>query len=212
MKRLLTIHGILVLLLAAASLPAQTPSQPEGWERLFNGKDLTGWEIWGTEKWSVDNGTILGESGPDKDDGFLMTKGTYTDFHAVLRFKCETNTNSGFFYHTTIPEDISKISFIQVEIDNSFGRHTGGLRGHATSWIVWPAPEKEFVLRPFEWNQLLVKVEGKRVRTYLNGVEMVDFTYPKPQVSQGVLALQIHPGGGTRVRFKDIWVKDLSGR
>lgn len=216
MKRLLTrpmiLHAILVLLVSAASLAAQTPSQPEGWERLFNGKDLTGWEIWGTEKWSVDNGTILGESGPDKEDGFLMTKGTYTDFHAVLRFKCETNTNSGFFYHTTIPEDISKISFIQVEIDNSFGRHTGGLHGSATSWIVWPAPEKEFALRPFEWNQLLVKVEGKRVRTYLNGVEMVDFTYPKPKVSEGVLALQIHPGGGTRVRFKDIWVKDLSGR
>jgi len=212
MKRLLTIRGILVLLLAAASLPAQTPPQPEGWERLFNGKDLTGWEIWGAEKWSVDNGTILGESGPDKDDGFLMTKGTYTDFHAVLRFKCETNTNSGFFYHTTIPEDISKITFIQVEIANSFGRHTGGLHGNGTSWIAWPAPEKEFVLRPFEWNQLLVKVEGKRVRTYLNGVEMVDFTYPKPQVSEGVLALQIHPGGGTRVRFKDIWVKDLSRR
>ena len=123
MKRLLTrpiiLHAILVLFVSAASLPAQTPSQPEGWERLFNGKDLTGWEIWGTEKWSVDDGTILGESGPDKDEGFLMTKGTYTDLHAVLRFKCETNTNSGFFYHTTIPEDISKISFIQVEIDNS---------------------------------------------------------------------------------------------
>ena len=82
----------------------------------------------------------------------------------------------------------------------------------ATSWIVWPAPEKEFALRPFAWNELLVKVEGKRVRTYLNGEEMIDFTYPKPLTADGVLALQIHPGGGARVRFKDIWVRDLTRR
>ncbi len=211
-RRSVILSAVLGLVVAAGSMSAQTPSQPEGWERLFNGKDLSGWKVWGMEKWSVDDGAILGESGPDEDDGFLMTEGTYTDFHAVLRFKCETDTNSGFFYHTDIPDDISKITFVQVEIDNSFGGHTGGLHGHATSWIVWPASEKEFALRPFEWNELMVKVEGKRVRTYLNGVQMIDFTNPKPDVTTGVLALQIHPGGGSRVRFKDIWVKDLSSR
>lgn len=55
-------------------------------------------------------------------------------------------------------------------------------------------------------------MEGKRVRTYLNGEEMIDFTYPKPLTADGVLALQIHPGGGARVRFKDIWVRDLTRR
>ena len=95
----------------------------------------------------MDNETILGESGPENDDGFLMTKKTYKNFHAFLRFKCETNTNSGLFYHTTIPEDISKITFIQVEIDNRPGRHTAGLHGSGRSWIVWPAQEKEFYLR-----------------------------------------------------------------
>ena len=206
-----TLTMVLVGVFSVAAV-AQTPPGPDGWERLFNGKDLTGWDIWGTEKWSVDDGTILGESGPDEDDGFLMTKKTYKDFHAFLRFKCETNTNSGFFYHTTIPEDISKITFIQVEIDNGPGNHTAALHGNGRSWIVWPAQEKEFYLRSFDWNELLVKVEGKRTRTYLNGIEMVDFTYPKPHVTEGVLALQIHPGGGSRVRFKDIWVRDLGGK
>lgn len=204
--------ALLVFVALCPQAEAQNPPGPEGWERLFNGKDLTGWEIWGTEKWSVDDGTILGESGPDKDDGFLMTNKTYKDFHAFLRFKCETNTNSGFFYHTTIPKDISKITFIQVEIDNQPGHHTAGLHANDRSWIVWPAQEKEFYLRSFDWNELLVKVEGKRTRTYLNGIEMVDFTYPKPHVTEGILALQIHPGGGSRVRFKDVWVRDLSGR
>lgn len=203
-------------LAAPGALGAQEAERPRpldsGWEPLFNGKNLDGWTIFGTEKWSVDNGTILGETGPDNDDGFLKTIKTYKDFHAFLRFKCETDTNSGFFFHTFLEDDISKIKFIQVEIDNQFGDHTAGLHGDGVSWIVWPAPENEFVLKPFEWNDLMVKVEGKRIRTWLNGVAMIDFTYPRPGVSDGIIALQIHPGGNTRIRFKDLWIKDLSRR
>ena len=33
---------------------------------IFNGKDLTGWTVHGTEKWYVDKGELVCESGPDK--------------------------------------------------------------------------------------------------------------------------------------------------
>ena len=165
----------------------------------------------------VEDGTILGESVKGKD-GFIKTEKTYKDFHASLRFKSETPINSGFFYHSDIEEDISKIKFIQVEIDNRVGNHTGGLHGDHTpelkgrGWIVWPAPELETVIRPYEWNDMLVMVEGHRVRTYLNGVQMIDFTYPDPRNTDGIIALQIHPGKASRIRFKDIYIRDLSVR
>jgi hypothetical protein len=192
-------------------LPRATQLSP-GWEQLFNGKDLTGWTIIGPERWTVDNGTILGESATKRGNGFLKTNKAYKDFDVYLWFKCETNTNSGLFFHSSIEEDISKIKFLQVEIDNRYGHHTGGLHGDRRSWIAWPAPENETVLRPFEWNELLVQVNGNRIRTRLNGVQMIDFVYPNPGVTDGVIALQIHPGGGARLRFKDIWVRDLSQR
>jgi hypothetical protein len=188
--------------------------QPGEWVPLFNGKDLTGWTIVGPERWVVDNGTILGESVAGKD-GFLKTEKKYKNFHAFLRFQCETPINGGFFYHSGIEEDISKIRFIQVEIDNRVGNHTGGLHGDHTpetggrGWIVWPAPELETVIRPYEWNELLVQVEGKRIRTRLNGVQMIDFTYPHPRNTDGIIALQIHPGKASRIRFKDIWIREL---
>jgi len=220
MLRFLTVCAFLVLgIVSAMAQQKQLPATgfDARWEQLFNGKDLAGWKVVGPERWSVDDGTILGE-GIHGKDGFLKTLKKYKNFHAFLRFKCETPNNSGFFYHSDIEEDMSQIRFIQVEIDSAIGDHTGGLHGDRTpetggrGWIVWPAPELETVLRPFDWNDMLVKVEGHRVQTYLNGVQMIDFTFPDPRNTDGVVALQIHPGKPSRIRFKDIWIRDLDER
>jgi hypothetical protein len=198
--------------------PSQRPAEAgTRWVSLFNGKDLTGWMIVGKERWVGDEGTILGES-VNKGNGFLKTEKTYKDFDLFLRFKCESPINSGVFYHSDIVEDISKIKFIQVEIDNRIGNHTGGLHGDRTTpangkgWIVWPAPENETVIKPYDWNDMLVQVHGNRIRTQLNGVQMIDFTYPSPNNTDGILALQLHSGSVARIRFKDIWVRDLTVR
>ena len=46
---------------------------------------------------------------------------------------------------------------------------------------------------------------------HLNGIRVLDFTYPSPVAEEGVIALQLHSGGEGRMRFKDIFVRDLSG-
>ena len=98
----------------------------------------------------------------------------------------------------------------QIEIDRTIGHHTGGIYGDGKGWIVWPAPELETVIRPDDWNDMLIKVEGNRYVTYVNGVQMIDFTYPAPGATEGVIALQLHSGGQGRMRFKDIWIRDLT--
>jgi hypothetical protein len=52
-------------------------------EKLFNGKDLKGWKIYGTEKWFVENGELVCESGPDKGYGYLATTKTYKNLNLV---------------------------------------------------------------------------------------------------------------------------------
>jgi len=49
-------------------------------QTLFNGKDLTGWKIYGTEKWYVEDGLLVCESGPDKEYGYLGTEQKFKDF------------------------------------------------------------------------------------------------------------------------------------
>jgi len=69
---------------------------------LFNGKDLSGWEIYGTEKWYVDDGLLICESGPDKQYGYLATNKSFKDFELTIEFKQEANGNSGVFFRSSI--------------------------------------------------------------------------------------------------------------
>ena len=59
--------------------------------------------------------------------------------------------------------------------------HTGGVYEQTRKWIVWPSPENESVVRPGEWNDYLINVEGNHYISRLNGVVMVDYTDPQPE-------------------------------
>ena len=67
-------------------------------ESLFNGIDLNGWNIHGTELWYVEDGLLVCESGPDQKYGYLSTEEYYDDFILTLEFKQEDNGNSGVFF------------------------------------------------------------------------------------------------------------------
>ena len=101
---------------------------------------------------------------------------------------------------------------LQFEIDRRLGHHTGGVYGDGRGWIVWPAPELEPLIRPNDWNEFLLKVEGNRYICYLNGVLIVDFTDPSPRSLDGYIALQLHSGGAGNMWFKDVFIRDLTKR
>jgi Domain of Unknown Function (DUF1080) len=199
---------VLVFVIAGFTL---SPSG-SGWAPLFNGKDLSGWKKNGDEKWVVDQGTILCESTANKY-GYLSTEKTYKNFVLRLKFKGEAEGNSGVFIHSRItgmdPEHGPDIEGMQVEVDPGKGKHTGGLyESGGRGWVAMPTPEGENALKPGEWNDLEVSVQGAHIVTNLNGVTVVDYTDPLPKFADGVIALQIHTGGGVKMRWKDIQVKE----
>jgi hypothetical protein len=206
---------LLLLPVLTALLSAQNskPKPPgEDWLPLFNGKDLTGWTKIGNEKWEVENGTIHGLA-ITKAYGYLRTEKNYKDFHMSLRFKCEGDGNSGVFFHVEFKPGTPDVTQgPQFEIDCTIGKHTAGIYDVGRQWLVWPAPENETVIRPDDWNEYLLKVEGNRYVARLNGVQMVDYTDPKPFGSDGGIALQLHSGGHGNMRFKDIQIRALSKR
>src|SRR5258706_3866938 len=115
-------------------------------EKLFNSNNLTGWTIHGTEKWYAENGELICESGPDKQYGYLSTDKNYKDFILTLKFKQESNGNSGIFFRSSI-EGV-KISGWQVEVapKNLF---TGGIyESYGRGWLIKPKPEDEKILKP----------------------------------------------------------------
>ena len=174
---------------------------------LFNGKNLDGWEIHGTEKWYVDKGELVCESGPDKQYGYLSTESNYTNFILTLKFKQEANGNSGVFIRSGI-EGV-KISGWQVEVAPS-GLHTGGIyESYGRGWLIQPKPEDEKQLKMGKWNTMKIKVVGDEITTWLNGKQMVYLKDEKIGKGEGFIALQIHDGGGIKVRWKDLVIKEL---
>lgn len=175
--------------------------------RLFNGKDLTGWKIYGTEKWYVDNGELVCESGPDKQYGYLATEQFYKNFDLSLQFKQEANGNSGVFFRSTV--EGTKVSGWQVEVAPP-NHDTGGVyESYGRGWLVQIPDEKETILKVGEWNTLRIRVEGDHVQTFLNGQAMVDMHDEKIGKADGSLALQIHDGGGIKVRWRELMLKKL---
>ncbi|MBN7815130.1 3-keto-disaccharide hydrolase [Algoriphagus pacificus] len=176
-------------------------------EKLFNGEDLTGWTIYGTEKWYVEDGLLVSESGPDKGYGYLGTNENYDDFEITLEFKQEANGNSGVFIRSTV--DGTKVSGWQVEVAPP-GHDTGGIyESYGRGWLVKPDPEKDKYLKFGEWNKMRIVVKGDNVTSYLNGKEMVNFSDAKIGEGKGGICLQIHDGGGIKVYWRNIVLKKL---
>ena len=176
-------------------------------EKLFNGKDLTGWTVYGTEKWYVEKGLLISESGPDKGYGYLGTTAEYGDFEVELEFKQEANGNSGVFIRSTV--DGTKVSGWQVEVAPP-GNDTGGIyESYGRGWLIKPDPEKDKALKFGEWNKMRIVVQGDRVISYVNGVEMVNYADEKIGAGKGGVLLQIHDGGGIKVYWRNIVLKKL---
>ncbi len=170
--------------------------------QLFNGENLEGWTVYGTEKWYVEDGLLVSESGPDKGYGYLATDAFYKDFEISLEFLQEADGNSGVFIRSTV--EGTKVSGWQVEVAPP-GKHTGGVyESYGRGWLIKPEPEKEKVLKEGEWNTLKIRVMGDRLTSWLNGVEMVSITDEKIGQGDGAIALQIHDGGGIRVKWRNI--------
>ena len=195
MKNLLTA----LLALITLGISAQTA--------LFNGENLEGWTINGTEKWYVEDGLLVCESGPDKAYGYLSTNAYYDNFVLELEFLQEADGNSGVFFRSTV--DGTVVSGWQVEVAPP-DHDTGGIyESYGRGWLIKPDKAKDAYLKMGEWNKMKIICNGDTVTTYLNGHEMVKLTDEKIGNGKGGIALQIHDGGGIKVKWKNIYLTEL---
>jgi len=189
-----------MILLATGLIHAQSHS-------LFNGKDLTGWTIYGTEKWYVEDGLLICESGPDKEYGYLGTDEPYKDFELTLEFKQGADGNSGVFFRSSI--EGTKITGWQAEVAPP-GSFTGGIyESYGRGWLIQPEPELDKHLKFGEWNSMKIRVVGGQVETWLNGQQMISFEDEKIGDATGSIALQIHSGGGIKVMWRNLMITTL---
>ena len=197
-------RGLIVLTILLILTPGFLQGQTE---ELYNGKDLSGWTIYGTEKWYVENGLLVCESGPDQAYGYLGTERGFKNFELTLEFKQGADGNSGVFFRSSI--EGTKITGWQAEVAPP-GSNTGGIyESYGRGWLIKPDPEKDKALKFGDWNRMKVRVVDDKVTTWLNGQEMISLTDDKIGGATGIIALQIHSGGGIKVCWRNIKIQTL---
>lgn len=210
----------------------------KGFTPLFDGKSLAGWEKkGGNATYSVEDGTIVGQSAPNSPNTFLCTKKHYGDFVLTYEYLCDNELNSGvqirsecYDTDTTVTIDGKERTFpagrvhgYQVEIDPdkpdrlwSAGVYDEGRRGWLFPGLRGGDGEKLTaqgirIYKPGEWNSVRVKCKGDHIRTWLNGEPRADFH--DDLTAKGFIALQVHGVGGRteplKVRWRNLMIKEL---
>jgi hypothetical protein len=201
------------ILLSFALVAGAAVAQEEGFEAIFNGKNLDGWAIQGLEK----AGPKVQEDGVLAVDGWdywaVITKKQYGDF--ILRFDCKFDAkgNSGIILTTAVKEAFKKELFeIQLaadpgEVDK---KTTGAL---FTPKGAFQSADKNPTKAIGEWNSVEVKYQGKKLTLVINGETVYD-NLDLTQFEDLKLADKFHIGIQRNdykkaAYFKNIRVKEL---
>jgi len=90
------------------------------------------------------------------------------------------------------------------------GQDTGGIyESYGRGWLYQIPEEKEHILNQGDWNSLVILAKGDRIITWLNNELMTDLEDQKIGGAIGSIALQIHDGGGIKVRWRNIYIKKI---
>lgn len=195
---------------------AEEKNESTGWVDLFNGKDLSGWEvIEGTAKYEVENGEIIGTTAPDNPNGVLCTKDTFSNFILELELKVDTALNSGIQIrsHTKDVDGNKEVYGYQIEVDPSSRAWSGGIYdSRRRGWLVdlKDKPEAQQAFRNEEWNHYKIYANGDTIKTWLNKVPVA--TLVDSADADGFIGLQVHQSGSDqplKVRFRNIKIRLL---
>lgn len=200
---------LLTLTFVAVTLVAVKP------QSLFDGKSFKGWEG-NMEIFRIEDGAIVGGSmkAALPNNEFLCTTKRYSDFVLRAKFKVTgERVNAGIqFRSERIPNNHEVIGY-QADIGQNYW---GALYDESRRKKVLVSPDAaalDKVLKRDDWNEYIIRAEGKRIRLSINGYQTVDYTEADETIKQtGLICLQIHAGPPSEARYKDITIEELPNR
>ena len=206
---------------AAYVVAADAPggADEEGFVKLFNGKDTTGW-VYGEKQagkgYQVENGVLFCT---EKDGGNLFTEKEYADFDLKFEFQLTPNANNGIGIRAPLEGDSAYVG-MEIQVLDDDGPEYKNLRPaqyHGSIYDVFPA--KRGSQKPVgEWNTEEIIADGRHVTVTVNGQRIVDANLDD---AKDPAVLKKHPGlqnktghmgflgHGARVEFRNLRVKEL---
>src|SRR6266581_653777 len=194
---------------------ASTPPSPGKTTPLFDGASLAGWE--GDLKiWRVESGGITGGSLSEtvKQNEFLASKRDFTNF--IVRFQIKLTgsegfINSGFQIRSQRVPNSSEMAGHQCDYGepNWYGAIYDESRRNK---LMSPSDMAALgpVIKRNDWNEYVIRADGPRITTWINGVQGTDYLEPDPAIADwGKFGIQVHGGGKALVQVRNISVEEL---
>jgi hypothetical protein len=230
---------LMLALALCGSLTVRAAEMEEGFQSVFNGKDLSGWSG-NAEIWSVQDGAITGVTKAEPKlthNTFLVyTNGEFADFELRLSYRI-VKGNSGIQYRSRVlrqgqfgpivggyQADFEAGATYSGILYEEQGRGILAQRGQKTIiraegdkpkvdvvGSVGDSAEIQANIKSEDWNDYVVIAKGNHLQHYINGKLTVDVTdeAAAQAAKSGVLALQVHTGPPMTVQFKNIRLKKL---
>jgi hypothetical protein len=207
MKNSLT--AIILSLLAAAPLLAGETVP------LFDGKTFKGWDGDTNKTFRIEDSTIVAGTMKAKipRNEFLCTTRNYTNFVLRLKFKLlgGPSANAGVQFRTKRIPNNHEVSGYQADMgDPSWWGCIYDESRRNKVLAKSNIDEVNKVLKRDDWNEYMIRCEGKHIVLAINGQQTVDYTEAEPGIADfGVIAVQIHAGPSSEAWYKDITIEEL---
>lgn len=154
-----------LLTLALPALLGARLAHAQAMVPLFNGRDLEGWDRVGNANWRIEGNMLVA----DRGNGFVVSKGTYANFHFVTEVWADVATNSGIFIRATDPAVINSVNSYEVNIWDERPEQRYGTGAIVDVAAVDPMPRAGG-----RWNNLEITARGDVLTVVLNGQTTVN--------------------------------------
>ena len=181
---------------------------------LFDGKSLDGWEgdpAW----WRVEASEIRGGSTTQNvpRNFFLATNKSYQNFELRVKLRL-TGTgfvNSGVQIRSVRVPNNTEMSGYQVDFGPGwYGKLYDESRRNKVIADSTDPKAVQAAIKEGDWNEYRIRAEGRRLRTWINGVPALDYTEADANIAtDGRIGLQVHSGGKAVIQAKDIEIEEL---
>jgi hypothetical protein len=185
----LTLVALAAVNFARAAAPNTLTSEEKatGWKLLFDGRTLSGWRSYSSEKppagWAATDGSIV----RTRKSGDLVTKEEFGDFELSVEWRVAAGTNSGIVYRARLSGDKTDRTGPEYQIvdANLFAsRKAAGVvhpKGETAALYDLLAPKSSPMKPTGEWNTTRIVVRGWKIEHWLNGEKVVDVDWaPAP--------------------------------
>jgi hypothetical protein len=221
MTRAITAFSLVCLLVVASCAAPPAPEPEVEWTSLFDGRSLDGWKASeNADSFTVADGAITCD-GPRSHLFYVgpVENAVFENFELETEVLARAGANSGVYFHSAFQEEGWPEQGFEIQVNNSQVRHGDYLEMKKTASLYGYRNLYKGMGPDDEWFTIKTRVEGRRVRVWIEGTQVVDYREPDAlpaswdesfrRLGRGTFAFQCHDPE-SKVSYRNVRVRTLS--